>query len=70
MAHDVAARVTYLKVPLSEAVSKVMHEVLRPDDGALIALGRDGTIVADFNTGGLARAAADSTGRFEVKLGK
>ena len=70
VAHDVSARMRFLKIPVTEAARQVVHEVLKPDDGALIAVGRDGTITAQFNTGGLARAAADSRGLFEVKLGK
>ena len=67
---DVSARVKYQRVPLEEAVKQVIHHVLKPDVGGLIALGRDGTIVTDFNTDGLSRAAADSSGRFEVRLGR
>ena len=70
VAHDVSARMRFLKIPVTEAARQVVHEVLKPDDGALIAVGRDGTITAQFNTGGLARAAADSRGLFEVKLAK
>lgn len=68
VAHDVHARVKYAKQPLPEAVSDVLRKVLQPEDGGIIALGRDGTIVMDFNTDGMSRGAADSTGRFEVKL--
>jgi isoaspartyl peptidase/L-asparaginase-like protein (Ntn-hydrolase superfamily) len=34
----------------------------------VIAVGRDGTIALVFNTEGMYRGAADSTGRFEVKI--
>ncbi|MFM7073609.1 MAG: isoaspartyl peptidase/L-asparaginase [Planctomycetota bacterium] len=70
VAHDVHARVLYKKQPLAEAVSDVLRKTLQPDDGALIAVGTDGQLVADFNTDGLSRGLADSLGRFEVKLGK
>lgn len=70
VAHDVAARMSYLKISVSEAARQVVQKVLRPDDGALIALSHDGEITAEYNTAGLARGAADSTGRFEVKLYK
>jgi beta-aspartyl-peptidase (threonine type) len=69
VAYDVSARMRYLKSTLAESVHAVMHETLREGDGGLIAVGRDGTIVMDFNTPGMARAAADSSGRREVKLG-
>lgn len=70
VSHDLHARLKYGRQPLADAVSDVLRKVLKPEDGGIIALGADGTIVMDFNTDGLSRAAADSTGRFEVKLGK
>jgi beta-aspartyl-peptidase (threonine type) len=70
VAYDVSARMRYLKQPLKDAVHDVMHKTLRPDDGGLIAVGADGSIVMDFSTGGMARAAADSSGFREVKVGK
>jgi beta-aspartyl-peptidase (threonine type) len=68
--YDISARMLYLKQPLKDAVHDVLHKVLNPDDGGLIALGADGTIVMDFSTGGMARAAADSTGLREIKIGR
>lgn len=70
VAYDLSARLAYLKQPLKDAVHDVVHKTLRPADGGLIALGADGTIVMDFNTPGMARAAADSGGRREIKIGK
>ncbi len=70
VAHDVHARVLYKQQPLADAVSDVLRKTLRPDDGALIAVGSDGQLVADFNTDGLSRGLANAAGRFEVKLGK
>ncbi|HZN37089.1 MAG TPA: isoaspartyl peptidase/L-asparaginase, partial [Pirellulaceae bacterium] len=70
VAYDLSARLKYLKQPLAEAVNEVLHKTLRPSDGGLIALGADGTIVMDYSTGGMARAAADASGRREVKIGK
>ncbi|MBM4002323.1 MAG: isoaspartyl peptidase/L-asparaginase [Planctomycetes bacterium] len=70
VAHDVSARMRFLKLPVAAAARQVVHEVLKPDDGALIALSSTGEIAAEFNTGGLARAAANSAGLLEVKLGK
>jgi beta-aspartyl-peptidase (threonine type) len=70
VAFNIAARMAYLKQPLKDAVYEVLHKTLNPDDGGLIALGSDGTIVMDFSTGGMARAAADSNGLREVKIGR
>jgi beta-aspartyl-peptidase (threonine type) len=69
IAHDVSARMAYTNASLKDAVHAVMHETLQPDTGGLIAVDKNGTMVLDFNTVGMARAAADSGGRFEVKLG-
>lgn len=70
IAYDLSARMAYLKQPLADAVHEVLHKTLRPADGGLIALGADGTIVMDFSTGGMARAAADWRGRREVKISR
>ena len=68
--YDLSARMLYLKQPLKEAVSEVLHKVLKPGDGGLIAVSADGTIVMDFSTEGMARAAADSSGKREIKIGR
>lgn len=70
VAHDIHSRLAYLKQPLAAAVNDVLHKTLRPDDGGLIALGADGTIVMDYTTEGMARAMADSNGKREVKIGR
>jgi beta-aspartyl-peptidase (threonine type) len=69
IAHDVAARMAYRGSSLEDAVRAAIHETLEPDTGGLIAVDSRGAIVLDFNTAAMARAAADSGGRFEVKLG-
>jgi beta-aspartyl-peptidase (threonine type) len=70
VAFNISARMAYKKQSLKDAVTEVLHKTLDPDDGGLIALAADGTIVMDFSTPGMARAASDSTGWKEVKIGK
>jgi len=70
VAFNISTRMAYLKQPLKEAVAEILHKTLDPDDGGLIALGADGTIAMDFSTAGMARAAADSSGWREVKIGR
>lgn len=70
VAYDIAAQMRYQQRTLTEAVQQVLAEKLSPGDGGVIAIGQDGTIVMDFNSDGMFRAAADSTGRFEVGLGR
>ena len=70
VAYRVAALMEYRGLSLDEAVRQVIFKTLEPDIGGLIAVGRDGRISMHMNTPGMARGAADSTGRFEVLLGK
>jgi L-asparaginase / beta-aspartyl-peptidase len=67
---NISARMAYRKQPLKDAVHDVLHKTLDPDDGGVIAVGADGTIVMDFSTEGMARAAADSGGYREIKIGR
>ncbi len=70
VAYDVSALMAYKKLSVQKAVETVIHHKLKKDDGGIIAVAHDGSIWMDFNTEGMARAAADSTGRFEVYFGK
>lgn len=70
IAYDVASAVRYGRASLADAVKGHLHDDLPPDTGGLIAIDRDGNIVADFNTQGMARGIADGSGRFEVALGR
>ncbi len=66
VAYDVSVLVEYKGWTLAEAARHVVQEKLPDEAGGLIALGPDGTIVMESNRDGMRRAAADSTGRFEV----
>ena len=46
----------------------MIHQKLKPGDGGVIGVGRDGSIALVFNSEGMYRGAADSNGRFEVKI--
>lgn len=70
IAHEVAVRVGYKGETLPVAVDHVLRKILKPDDGGLIAVSKTGEIVMDFTTDGMARAAADSQGKREIKLGR
>lgn len=69
VAYDIAAQLKYKKVSLDEAVQDNLKHRLRQGDGGLIAVDHQGNISMGFNTGGMARAAADSQGRFEIIWG-
>jgi beta-aspartyl-peptidase (threonine type) len=70
VAYDVSARMAYKDISLDQAVAEVVHGTLKPGHGGLIAVDRHGNIAMDFNTPWMSRAAADSAGRFTVKLGR
>lgn len=68
VAHDISALVEYAGLPLEQAAGRVIHGKLKPGDGGVITVGRDGSIAMVFNSPGMYRGAADSEGRFEVKI--
>ncbi len=70
VAYDISAKMKYLHVDVEQAVSDVLNKQLRPGDGGIIAVAQNGDISMQFNTAGMARAAADSNGRFEVRWHK
>lgn len=70
VAYDISAQLKYKKVSLRQAVDDNLQSRLKPGDGGLIAVDRDGNIAMGFNTGGMARASADSDGHFEVIWGE
>lgn len=67
VAYDIAAQLKYRGVSLAEAVADNLFRRLNRGDGGVIAIDRTGQIVMEFSTPGMARAAADSNGRFEVR---
>ncbi len=70
VAYQVSARVEFGGETLQQAVDHVIDDVLDVDDGGLIAVGADGSIVLGLNTEGMFRGAADADGRFEVRIWK
>lgn len=70
VAFDISARMKYRDLPLDQAAEQVIQKVLGKDVGGIIALDREGNIAIEYNTRGMASAAADSNGRFEINWGK
>ena len=66
VAYDVSALIRYKGLSLADTAGRVVNKTLPPNSGGLIAIGQDGMIVVQSNRGGMRRAAADSSGRFEV----
>ncbi len=68
VAHDLSALMAYRGLSAGEAAREIIHRRLQPDDGGLIAVGQDGSIALEFNSEGMYRGAADSSGRFDVHI--
>ena len=70
IAFHVHALMVYKGLSLDDSLKHLTEKVLENDIGGLIAIDKSGNISMHTNTPGMARAAADSTGRLEVKLAK
>jgi beta-aspartyl-peptidase (threonine type) len=70
VAYDVAARMRYAAQSMDEAVDEILHTPDRQVRGGMIAIDHDGHVTMQFNTAGMARAAADSQGQWVVEIGK
>ncbi len=68
VARDIAARMELKGETLEQSARHIVLNVLKPDDGGVIAVDRHGRVVMVFNTIGMYRAAADSAGMSVVKI--
>ena len=53
---------------LKQSADYVLKQRLNKGDGGVIAIDRDGNIEWVFTSPGMFRAAADSAGRFDVRI--
>ena len=53
---------------LQQAEDEMIHHRLKPGDGGVIGVDKDGNFAFSFNTEGMFRGVATSTGKFEVKI--
>jgi beta-aspartyl-peptidase (threonine type) len=68
-AHEIAALMRYRALGVAEAASTVLRRVGELGGyGGVIAIARDGTIAMPFNSDGMLRGAADSSGRLEIGI--
>jgi len=65
---NIAALMEYRGLDVEEAATLVVYTQLNRGDGGVIAVSHTGQIAMVFNTPGMYRGAADSTGRFEVAI--
>ncbi|MBX3376679.1 MAG: isoaspartyl peptidase/L-asparaginase [Phycisphaeraceae bacterium] len=68
VAFQVSALMRYAGMPVEQAARTVIFERLQPDDGGLIAVSRTGEIAMPYNSSGMFRGAADSSGLFKVSI--
>ena len=67
--YDVSARMKYRGDRMQDAIRAILENPERPVRGGLIGVSATGQISLEFNTEAMARAAADSTGRWLVNVG-
>ncbi|MCX7606674.1 MAG: isoaspartyl peptidase/L-asparaginase [Bacteroidia bacterium] len=70
LAYDVAARMRYARLSLSEAVREAFHQRLEAigGQGGVIAISPTGEVFLHFNTPGMYRAAKNAQGHFTVGI--
>lgn len=69
VAHDISALIQYKGLTLKEAAQEVIQKKI-PElggDGGIVAIDKDGNMVAEFNTAGMYRATMNDKG--ELKIG-
>ncbi|KAA5541348.1 isoaspartyl peptidase/L-asparaginase [Roseiconus nitratireducens] len=66
VAYDISARMRYRDQPMDQAIGEILAGDPNQVRGGIIAISQSGQIEMQFNTEGMGRAAADSTGRHEV----
>lgn len=68
-AHDVAARMSYLKEDVRTASQNVIDKIGElGGDGGMIALDKNGRVAMPFNTAGMYRATITKSGKVDVKI--
>ncbi len=70
IAFNVSALMEYKKLSLKQAVDELIYNQLQPNDGGLIAVDKKGNYAMPFNTSGMFRGVATSSGKFEVMIWK
>ena len=68
VAFNISALMEYKGLSLKEAADQMINKTLKPGDGGLIAIDKDGNYVMMFNTKGMCRGVANSEGIFETKI--
>lgn len=70
VARTIPARMALAGESLEQAADHLVHRTLKAGDGGVIAVDAKGNIAMPYNSTGMYRGAADSAGRFEVRIWK
>jgi beta-aspartyl-peptidase (threonine type) len=70
IAFNISALMEYKGMALEQAADEMIYKRLQPDDGGLIAVDNKGNYAMPFNSSGMFRGVATSSGTFEVKIWK
>jgi len=70
VAFNVSALMEYKGMSLKDATDEMIYKRLQPDDGGLIAVDSRGNYAMPFNSSGMFRGVATSSGTFEVMIWK
>lgn len=68
IAYNVSALMEFKGLTLKDAANEVVFNILKKDDGGVIAVDKDGNYATPFNTLGMYRGVATSDGVFEIKI--
>ena len=72
VAHDISARIAYIKERLAKAATAVVHTVLKEagGSGGIIGIDAQGNVVMEFNTNAMTRGSIDTTGNLKTAIFK
>ena len=68
VAFNVSALMEYKNYSLKDAADEMINKRLKPGDGGLISVDKDGNYTTPFNTEGMFRGIANSNGIFDVEI--
>lgn len=72
VAHDISALMEYKGMSLKDAAREVIHDKVGGlgGDGGIVAVDKNGNMVAEFNTAGMYRASMNDEGELIIKIYK
>lgn len=72
VAHDISALMEYKGMSLKDAAHEVIHDKVGGlgGDGGIVAVDKNGNMVAEFNTEGMYRATMNDQGELDIKIYK